>query len=90
MITEVLFGLSALLLATAIVLTFVRILRGPSLADRVVGFDLLAAAAIGLIAIAAIEYDEPVFIDVALILALMAFVSTVAFAHYLQGKEGEE
>lgn len=90
MITEVLFGLSALLLAIAIVLTFVRILRGPSLADRVVGFDLLAAAAIGLIVIAAIQYNEPVFIDVALILALMAFVSTVAFAHYLQRKEGEE
>ena len=90
MIAEIIFGLSATLLAVAIVLTFVRIVRGPSLADRVVGFDMLAASAIGLITIAAIQYDEPLFIDVALILALMAFLSTVAFAHYLERKEGAE
>lgn len=78
---------AAVLLALAVVLTFVRIVRGPSLADRVVGFDLLAAAAIGIIAIAAVRFGDPIFIDVALLLGLMAFVSTVAFARFLDRKD---
>lgn len=79
---------AAVLLALAVVLTFIRIVRGPSLADRVVGFDLLAAAAIGIIAIASVRFRDAIFIDVALLLGLLAFVSTVAFAHFLDRRDG--
>jgi multicomponent Na+:H+ antiporter subunit F len=78
---------AAILLAIAIILTFIRIMRGPSLADRVVGFDLLAAAAIGIIAIASVRFHDPIFIDVALLLGLLAFVSTVAFGRYLNRRD---
>ena len=71
-------------LALAAVLGFVRLLRGPSLPDRVVAFDLLATVGVGISAVYSMAYDQPVFLDVAVILALISFVGTVAFARYIE------
>jgi multicomponent Na+:H+ antiporter subunit F len=71
-------------LALAAVLGFVRLLRGPSLPDRVVAFDLLAAVGVGISAVYSMAHDQPVFLDVAVVLALISFVGTVAFARYIE------
>ena len=71
------------LLSLAVVLTFVRLARGPSLPDRVIAFDLLATLGIGILAAYAVATDQPAFLDVGLVLALVSFLGTVAFAHYL-------
>jgi multicomponent Na+:H+ antiporter subunit F len=76
------------LLSVAILLTFVRLVRGPSLPDRVVALDLLSTLGIGTIAAYAIATDQPVFLDVASILALVTFLGTVAFAFYLEQRVG--
>ena len=76
------------LLAGAMVLAFVRLLRGPSLADRLVAFDLLAAAAAGIIVVGAIVDNQPVLLDVASVWAVVAFVSVLAFAHYIERRGG--
>jgi multicomponent Na+:H+ antiporter subunit F len=76
------------LLSVAIFLTFVRLVRGPSLPDRVVALDLLSTLGIGVIAAYAIATDQPVFLDVASILALVTFLGTVAFAYYLEQRVG--
>lgn len=72
------------LLAVAVFLAFLRVLRGPTLADRVVGLDLLASMAIGVIAVYAIATDDAVFLDIAFVLALLSFLGTVAFGFYLE------
>lgn len=72
------------LLALAALLGFVRLLRGPSLPDRVVAFDLLATVAVGISAVYAMAHDQPVFLDVAVVIALISFVGTVAFARYIE------
>lgn len=72
------------LLALAAVLGFVRLLRGPSLPDRVVAFDLLATLAVGISAVYSMAHDQPVFLDVAVVIALISFVGTVAFARYIE------
>jgi multicomponent Na+:H+ antiporter subunit F len=72
------------LLSVAIVLTLGRLVRGPSLPDRVVALDLLGTLGIGVIAVYAIATNQPVFLDVAIILALISFLGTVAFAYYLE------
>jgi multicomponent Na+:H+ antiporter subunit F len=72
------------LLSVAIVLAFVRFVRGPSLPDRVVALDLIATLGIGVIAVYAIATDQPVFLDVAIVLALISFLGTVAFAYYIE------
>jgi multicomponent Na+:H+ antiporter subunit F len=72
------------LLSLAILLALLRLLFGPSAPDRVIALDLIATFGIGVVTIEALAFDEPVFIDVALILALVAFLGTVAFAYYLE------
>lgn len=68
----------------------IRLLRGPSLLDRVVALDVLAVVAVGMIAVAAIQTDQPALIDVALALALVAFLGTVAFARFLEQENRSE
>lgn len=71
-------------LALAIVLTVIRLLRGPSLPDRVMALDLLTTLGIGMIAVYAIATDQPAFLDVAIATALISFLGTVAFAYYIE------
>ena len=72
------------LISLAALLGFVRLLRGPSLPDRVVAFDLLATLAVGISAVYSMAHDQPVFLDVAVVIALISFVGTVAFARYIE------
>ena len=71
------------LLGVALVLAFVRLARGPSLPDRVVALDLMTALVLGMIAAYGIGAGQPVFLDVAIVLALVSFVATIAFAAYV-------
>lgn len=75
------------LLSVAILLAFGRLLRGPSLADRVVALDLLATFGIGIVAIYAIATEQPAFMDVAMVVALLVFLSTVGFAYYIEERK---
>lgn len=77
-------------LTLSLVLVFVRFLIGPSLSDRVVALDLLITIGIGIIAVYSIVSDQPTFLDIAMILALIAFLSTVAFSYYLEKREKNE
>lgn len=79
----------AILLATgmlsfAVVLAFVRLARGPTLPDRVVAFDLLGVLSVGIIALGSIAMEQAFLLDVAIVLALVAFLGTVALARYLE------
>ncbi len=76
-------ALVGVMLLAAIVLTLIRLVRGPSLPDRVVAFDLLALLAIGVLALAAWRLGVEAVLDAALILALLAFVATVAFSRFV-------
>lgn len=83
MIAHDLVQAAMLVIGIAMVLAFARLLRGPTLADRVVAFDLLTMQALGMICAAAILTGQWVFLDAAIILALLTFLATVAFARYL-------
>jgi multicomponent Na+:H+ antiporter subunit F len=71
-------------LVAGVILVFIRLLRGPSLPDRVIALDILSVLGIGIIVAFAIATDQPVFIDVASVLALVSFLGTVAFAAYVE------
>lgn len=72
------------------VLVFIRFLIGPSLSDRVVALDLLITIGIGIIAVYSIVNKRETFLDIAMILALIAFLSTVAFSYYLEKRKKNE
>jgi multicomponent Na+:H+ antiporter subunit F len=72
------------LLMTSLFLAFFRLVRGPNLPTRVVALDLMASIAVGFIAVDAVATEQPLFLDVAVALALIAFLGTVAFAHFIE------
>lgn len=82
--SPVLWTLILSLLTLALVLAFARLVRGPSLPDRVVALDIAITMAMGIICVYAVQNNQPVFLDVALILALLSFLGTVAFAYYIE------
>lgn len=71
------------LLGFGIVIAFGRLVRGPSLPDRVVALDLMATLIIAITAAYAVVTDQPAYLDAAIVLALITFLGTVAFAYYL-------
>ena len=68
-------------------LASLRLVLGPSLADRVVALDYLAVLLALLAALLAIGSGEGVLLDVTMVLSLMGFVATVAFARYAERRE---
>jgi multicomponent Na+:H+ antiporter subunit F len=72
------------LLGVALMLALIRIVIGPSAPDRVVALDLLATVVIGMIAAYEVATNQPGYIDVAIALALVSFLGTVAFARYVE------
>lgn len=68
-------------------LLFVRFVIGPTLEDRVISIDILSVVGIGFIAIYAMLTLEKVLLDVAVILGLVSFLGTVAFAYYLEQRK---
>lgn len=71
-------------LSLSSLLVFIRFLLGPSLADRVVALDLIIVIGIAMIAVYSIIIGKSSFLDLAMIFALIAFLSTVAFSYYLE------
>ncbi|MBI3997531.1 MAG: pH regulation protein F [Armatimonadetes bacterium] len=72
------------MLTSTLLLALVRLVRGPSLPDRVVALDLIALTVVGFVAVYEIRTAQPVLLDAAIVLALIGFLSTVAFARYLE------
>lgn len=76
------------MLSLAMLCAFFRLVKGPSLPDRVVALDLMATLLIGILAVYSVATGQSAYLDVAIILALIAFLGTVAFAYYIQRGRG--
>ena len=75
-------------LCGSLILAFYRLARGPSLPDRVIALDMMGTIAIGIMGGAAVARDQPVLLDVALVLALILFLGTVGFAYFVARRAG--
>jgi len=74
-------------LVLCIILALIRVLRGPTAPDRVVGVDTINTMVIvGMVAFGA-AFREVIYIDVAIVYALLSFISTLFIAKYLEGGE---
>ena len=78
------------LLAAALLLTFVRLARGPSLPDRVIALDLMSMIIAGMIAAYVVWMRQPVLLDAVTVMAVISFFGTVAFARYLERRPTDE
>lgn len=75
-------------LALALALAAYRMLRGPGYADRFVALDMLTAVVVGVAALTALATGRGAFLDIGLGVALINFVSTCAFAAFLERRIG--
>lgn len=75
-------SLGILLLALALGIT--RLLRGPSIPDRVVALDVIATLVVGILSLLSIQTGLTVYLTAGITLALLAFLGTVALALYIQ------
>ena len=77
-------ALTASLLLASMVLAGVRIVRGPTSADRVVALDMLGLLGTAAAGIAALASGSLVFVDIALAVALVGFLAAIAFAGFIE------
>ncbi|HUH47172.1 MAG TPA: monovalent cation/H+ antiporter complex subunit F [Arenibacter sp.] len=75
------------ILTLSIILSLIRLYKGPSVADRVIALDLIITIGIGLITAFSIRSGQAMFLDVAMIFALIAFLGTIAFSFYLDKRK---
>lgn len=80
-------GMAAL--TVSLVLACIRLFKGPSLPDRVTALDLISLLVAGMILHYSISTNEPGLLDVAIIIALISFLGTVAFGLYLEKRAAE-
>ncbi len=73
------------LIAIATLLSMYRIFRGPTTVDRLVAVDIMTTITTGLMVLFALYYKRMIFLDVALVYAVLAFGGVIAFARYLEG-----
>ena len=80
-------GTSALIafamIIAAFFLTVVRLVRGPSIADRVMSLDLLFTLGMSFIGVYVVATGRDVYLDIAIALGLVGFLATVAYARYV-------
>jgi multicomponent Na+:H+ antiporter subunit F len=76
-----------IILSLAIVMAMIRIVLGPTAPDRVVGLDTINTIVIVSMVVIGAIFEQVIYIDVAIVYALLSFVSTLYIAKYLQGGE---
>ena len=75
------------MLAVAVALTFFRLDKGPTLPDRVIALDLIGVLLVCVLVLTAGVTAQQALLDVAMVVALISFVGTVAYARYIE-REG--
>lgn len=76
--------ISLTLVGIATIITFIRVLIGPTFPDRVIAMDVVGVNLISAIAIVSILFNTRAFFDVILVLGILAFISTISFSKFLE------
>ena len=72
-------------MAVCIVIVIVRVFIGPGAPTRLVAFDTANTLVVASLVLAGMMFDQVIFIDVAIVYALLSFVMTLYVAKYIQG-----
>jgi multicomponent Na+:H+ antiporter subunit F len=81
---EAILTVALILFGIAIVITLIRIFQGPTFPDRVIAMDVVGVNLISSIAIVSILFVTNAFLDVILVLGILAFISTISFSKFLE------
>jgi multicomponent Na+:H+ antiporter subunit F len=82
---EIIIYIAFSLILLGLILGLVRFVKGPTAADRVVALDTMSIIATSAFALMALFFDRYIYIDVALIYAVLGFIGVIVIARYLEG-----
>ena len=71
-------------LGVALIVAFIRLVKGPTLPDRIVAIDLFGVLVVGLIVVLAGRSGVRATLDAAIVIALVGFLGTIAYATYVE------
>ena len=86
---DVLVNTAVFMICAAFFIALVRVVWGPTLPDRVVAVDLIGVSAVCLMVVASAGSKEPSFLDAAVVIALLGFLGTLAYARYAERRTRE-
>ncbi len=78
---------ASVFLVICMVLAMIRVIKGPTVPDRVVGLDTINTLVVVAMVLCGAAFRESIYIDVAIVYALLSFITTVLIARYLEGGE---
>ncbi|MTD31094.1 Na(+)/H(+) antiporter subunit F1 [Planomicrobium sp. YIM 101495] len=84
---EIVLTIALSLYILAILLALYRIIRGPSMPDRVVALDMIGVNLISAVAVFSVALSTHAFLEVILIVGILAFISTIALARFVERGE---
>ena len=80
---DIVLPIASVLVALAFVLSMIRLIIGPDMPDRILALDTLYINAIALVLLLGIQLGSSLYFEVALLIAVIGFVGTVALSNYL-------
>lgn len=72
-----------ILLTCSYFILLIRLIKGPTTADRVVALDLIAVTSVAFLLLISVKSREPIYIDIAIALAFVGFLATIACSRYV-------
>lgn len=82
---EIILQTSTYFVSAGIILATLRMIKGPTMADRVIALDTFTVISISLIVLIACLAGRVIFLDVGMVYAILSFIGVVAVARYIEG-----
>jgi multicomponent Na+:H+ antiporter subunit F len=76
--------LSLILLSVSIMASLYRVIIGPSMPDRVIALDTIGINIIGIIGILSIMFRVQAYLEIILLIGILAFIGTIAFSKFIE------
>ncbi|ORC31157.1 monovalent cation/H+ antiporter complex subunit F [Marispirochaeta aestuarii] len=76
-------------LVASSVISLVRVVIGPTVADRMIGLNLVASQILTLLVLVSVALERSIYLDVALVYDIFGFIGILLMTRYFSGKKGE-
>lgn len=83
-------GICFTLLLGALLLSFIRLVKGPSINDRIAALDLTASVVMGFILVYSIVVNNAIYLDIVIVISLISFIGTLAISYFLKNKTKDD
>jgi len=81
---QVILYIALVILTVSVFMFLIRILKGHSISDRILGLDALGVTLVGIIGVIMMLQDSLAYSDVILVLSILSFIGTVAMSKFVE------